>query len=151
MHSVFCGVLFMLNKSLFKLTAVLLTVLISITLLSGCNNKKYVYGTNSDFIEVSHPDKPNVNKFSQEEPDTSSDDSISSQNISQSDSKETKSSDDGNSANNNTSSTANNDSNSNSDSSINNNSSGNNVSRPEESSGTDNKTIGDQSPVVTFQ
>lgn len=141
----------MLNKSLFKFTVVLLTVLISLTLLSGCRNKKYVYGTNSDFIEVSHPDKPNVNKFSQDELDTSSDESTSSQNISQSDSENTKSSDDGSTMSDNTSSSTNN---SNSDSDINDSSSGGTVSNSDDSGGTggtDNKTIGDQSPVVIFQ
>ncbi|MBR6902495.1 MAG: hypothetical protein IKN39_01230 [Clostridia bacterium] len=130
----------MLNKSLFKLTAVLLTVLISFTMLSSCKNKKYVYGTTSDFIEVSHPDKPNVNKFSQDELDTSSNEAVSSQNTSQGDSVDSKSSDEINSEVPGSSNTGNSDT---------------NGKTNETSSGSaDNageKISGDQSPVVTFQ
>lgn len=135
----------MLNKSLFKLTAVLLTVLISFALLSGCKNKKYVYGTNSDFIEVSHPDKPNVNKFSQEEPDTSSNEATSSENTSQAESIDNNSSNESNSEVPG-SKTGNSDTNSNSD-----NVSSSNSGDSGSTDNTGEKILGDQSPVVTFQ
>ncbi|MBO4694197.1 MAG: hypothetical protein J5659_07410 [Clostridia bacterium] len=55
-----------MHKKFAKYIALFLMLLLTLACFAGCKNKKNVYGAASDFIKVSHPDKPNTNVFSDE-------------------------------------------------------------------------------------
>ena len=55
-----------MQKSQIKLVLLLLIAVFAVSCFAGCGNAKDVYGAASDYIKVSHPDKPNTNIFSDE-------------------------------------------------------------------------------------
>ena len=56
-----------------KLLVLALISVFAVFCLTGCDYLKDVYGASSDYIKVSHPDRPNVNAFSEEETDSDPD------------------------------------------------------------------------------
>ena len=70
----------MIKRSLLCVLSVLLSILFLLFCLVGCKSKKDVYGAASDFIEVSHPETPNKNAFSDDEADDTTDKSANSGN-----------------------------------------------------------------------
>lgn len=51
-------------KKIIKSVALILMLAVLLFCFSSCKSKKDVYGAASEFIKVSHPDKPNTNAFS---------------------------------------------------------------------------------------
>lgn len=56
-------------KGRIKLLILALVSVFAVSCLAGCNNEKDVFGAASEYIKVSHPDKPVKNAFSDEEED----------------------------------------------------------------------------------
>lgn len=51
-------------KRQIKLFVLLFALVFVMFCFAGCKNSKDVYGAASEFIKVSHPEKPNINVFS---------------------------------------------------------------------------------------
>lgn len=60
-----------MGKISVKYITFFLVISLLLACVAGCNGNKDVYGAASDFIKVSHPDKPNTNVFSDENYDVS--------------------------------------------------------------------------------
>ena len=142
-----------MHKVQLKLLVVLLVSALAVSCFAGCSNTKDVYGAASDYIKVSHPDKPNKNAFSEEEDvdSPSKDNSVSGNSDASDTSADKAQSSDKSNSNDNTSTAENTSS---GDGVIDNSSSGETVTV--EGNGSDLQDItydpsgGDYGPVVTF-
>lgn len=67
-----------MRKGKLKHFLILLIAVFAFSCFAGCGRAKDVYGAASDYIKVSHPDKPNTNVFSDESADNKDSDKTSS-------------------------------------------------------------------------
>ena len=67
-----------MRKGKLKHLLILLIAVFAFSCFAGCGMAKDVYGAASDYIKVSHPDKPNTNVFSDESADDKDSDKTSS-------------------------------------------------------------------------